>query len=295
MKTLSRWISRFCYNHPKLGIRNLTRYLVIGMVIVYAAAWTTHNTLYYYIALYPELVLQGEIWRLVTFIFIPANTELFWFVFEVLFLYFIGNSLEEFLGTSRFSVFFFLGVILNAVFTFAAYFLLPVLNPSDATISFLFSPSMTYIKLSMFFAFATISPDSYITTYFIITVKAKWLALVAALAEVLLILRSLLDGDWFGILLVVVSIFNYLLFFWEDLLKLGKAQAGRAAYQASPRTINFKRAQRKAQARRGYLRKCSVCGVTDAEDPNMEFRYCSKCNGYYCYCIKHINDHVHVK
>ena len=43
------------------------------------------------------------------------------------------------------------------------------------------------------------------------------------------------------------------------------------------------------------LHKCAVCGITDADDPDMEFRYCSKCNGYYCYCSEHINNHVHIQ
>ena len=57
----------------------------------------------------------------------------------------------------------------------------------------------------------------------------------------------------------------------------------------------FKKAQKEVQQRKGYLHKCAVCGITDADDPNMEFRYCSKCNGYYCYCSKHINNHTHVQ
>ena len=55
------------------------------------------------------------------------------------------------------------------------------------------------------------------------------------------------------------------------------------------------KAQKQVREHKGYLHKCAVCGITDADDPNMEFRYCSKCNGYYCYCMKHINDHVHVQ
>ena len=69
----------------------------------------------------------------------------------------------------------------------------------------------------------------------------------------------------------------------------------RASYRANPHTINFKKAQKQVREHKGYLHKCAVCGITDADDPNMEFRYCSKCNGYYCYCMKHINDHVHVQ
>ena len=66
-------------------------------------------------------------------------------------------------------------------------------------------------------------------------------------------------------------------------------------HRTSAQTINFKKAQKELRQRRGYLHKCAVCGVTDQDDPNMEFRYCSKCNGYYCYCANHINNHTHVQ
>jgi hypothetical protein len=92
-----------------------------------------------------------------------------------------------------------------------------------------------------------------------------------------------------------VALLNYFIFFWDDLMTVVRRTSQRAAYRANPQTINFKKAQKQVQERRGYLHKCAVCGITDADDPDMEFRYCSKCNGYYCYCMKHINDHVHVE
>ena len=76
-------------------------------------------------------------------------------------------------------------------------------------------------------------------------------------------------------------------------------EAGLCRRRADPQVINFKKAQKQAQKKAketgGYLHKCAVCGLTDEDDPNMEFRYCSKCNGYYCYCANHINNHTHVQ
>ena len=66
-------------------------------------------------------------------------------------------------------------------------------------------------------------------------------------------------------------------------------------HRTSAQTINFKKAQKELRQRRGYLHKCTVCGVTDQDNPDMEFRYCSKCSGYYCYCANHINNHTHVQ
>ena len=76
------------------------------------------------------------------------------------------------------------------------------------------------------------------------------------------------------------------------------AKLGVLRRRADPKVVNFKRVQKQAQkqakATGGYRHKCAVCGITDADDPNMEFRYCSKCDGYYCYCMNHINNHVHI-
>ena len=69
----------------------------------------------------------------------------------------------------------------------------------------------------------------------------------------------------------------------------------RVRHRTSAQTINFKKAQKQVREHKGYLHKCAVCGITDADDPNMEFRYCSKCSGYYCYCMDHINNHVHIQ
>ena len=93
----------------------------------------------------------------------------------------------------------------------------------------------------------------------------------------------------------IVAILNYLIFFWEDLINTLGYKRAQVRHRTSAQTINFKKAQKELRERRGYLHKCAVCGVTDQTDPNMEFRYCSKCSGYYCYCANHINNHSHVQ
>jgi hypothetical protein len=108
-------------------------------------------------------------------------------------------------------------------------------------------------------------------------------------------LSNLLVGRYFLAFLPVVAILNYFIFFWQDFRWL----FARVKRRTDPTVINFKKAQKQAQKKaeetHGYIHKCAVCGVTDAENPDMEFRYCSKCDGYYCYCMDHINNHVHVK
>ena len=39
--------------------------------------------------------------------------------------------------------------------------------------------------------------------------------------------------------------------------------------------------------------RCCECKKTEKDDENLEFRYCSKCNGSYEYCSEHIFNHEH--
>lgn len=131
--------------------------------------------------------------------------------------------------------------------------------------------------------------------YGILPLKVKWLAWVDAALFAFDIGHYFMNGNWVQGMVPIVAILNYFIFFWDDLMAILRRGSSRAAHRVDPQTINFKKAQKEVQNRKGYLHKCAVCGITDADDPNMEFRYCSKCNGYYCYCMKHINDHVHVE
>ena len=111
----------------------------------------------------------------------------------------------------------------------------------------------------------------------------------------LAVVGSLLDRNIPMALMPILAVLNYLLFFWSDLMELLNRGQRRVRHQTSRQTVNFKQATRRAQQQKGYIHKCAVCGKTDTEFPDEEFRYCSKCNGYYCYCTEHLSDHVHIK
>ena len=179
-------------------------------------------------------------------------------------------------------------MLLNVIYGVIIYFIMgqPV---------YLELANMHYINMSLFLSFATLYPDVRFLVYFIIPVKGKWLAWLDVAYMVYHMFFYFSAGLWFWGLLPVVATLNYLIFFWEDLTDALHRGRARAAHRVNPQTINFKKAQKEVQQRKGYLHKCAVCGITDADDPDMEFRYCSKCNGYYCYCMNHINNHTHVQ
>ena len=286
MKAVSRWLDRFCYNHPRFGIANLMKYIAVGNVIVFLLDMFTRGYATYLLSFMPSAILHGQIWRLLTFIFIPVSGfnphsmfSLLWFAMSTLFYYYIGNALERQWGSTRFTVFYALGVVLNIILGFV----------------FGSSVNMYYVNMSMFFSFATLYPDMQVLLYGILPLKVKWLAWFDAALFAIDIVRALLGGAWMLALMPVVALLNYFIFFWDDMMYIIRGKRERAAYRHSPEVINFKKAQKEIKQNKGYIHKCAVCGITDADDPDMEFRYCSKCNGYYCYCSKHINNHTHVQ
>jgi len=280
LKSIMRWIERFCHNHPRFGIRNLMLYIVIGNVLVFGFEMmnTSQFSLYYLLSFDFGAVMRGEIWRIFTFVFVPEHINMTRFALSMLFYYFAGNLLENKWGTAKFTIFYVMGILVTIIYGIIIYFIL----------GFGFPVNATYVNLSMFFAVATLFPDLQLLLFFLIPVKITWLALleVAAFAYAMIVLRFPMN------LLPLVAIFNYLLFFADMLISLVHPRK----LQRGAKTINYKRAARKVrkeQENRPFRYQCGVCGKTDAEYPNLEFRYCSKCAGYRCFCEEHINNHIH--
>ena len=283
MRSFDSWLDRFCAKHRNLAVPNLMLYIVIGNVIVFVLDMFSRYSFSHMLTFVPYCIFHGQIWRLVTFIFVPEGSNLFFVAISLYFYYFIGNALEREWGSARFTVFYGIGVLVNIAVGLVLSFLYGLNYPWPVV-------SMYYINMSLFFAFAALYPDLQVLLFFIIPVKVKWLAWIDAAFFAWSILSSLFHLNWVGVVLPVVAILNFLLFFSSDAARI----FGRVRHRTSRQTINFKKAAKEAKKDKGYLHKCAVCGITDAEDPNMEFRYCSKCSGYYCYCMAHINNHVHI-
>ena len=284
LRSFDSWLDRFCAKHRNLAVPNLMLYIVIGNVIVFVLDMFSRYSFSHMLTFVPYYIFHGQIWRLVTFIFVPEGSKLFFVAISLYFYYFIGNALEREWGSARFTVFYGIGVLVNIAVGLVLSFLYGLNYPWPVV-------SMYYINMSLFFAFAALYPDLQVLLFFIIPVKVKWLAWIDAAFFAWSILSSLFHLNWVGVVLPVVAILNFLLFFSSDAARI----FGRVRHRTSRQTINFKKATKEAKKDKDYLHKCAVCGITDADDPNMEFRYCSKCSGYYCYCMDHINNHVHIQ
>lgn len=283
-RSVDSWLDRFCYKHPKLGIPGLMKYIVFGNAIVYLLDIFSSGYLSLLLSFNLPLILRGEIWRLVTFIFLPLDSNALFLILSLYFYWFIGTTLEREWGSVKFTVFYLVGYLL----TLGAGLVIGS-TPLGALLGGMVN--MFYVNMSMFFAFASLYPDMQMLLFFIIPVKVKWLAWLDVALFVINCARYVAGGMWVLCLLPLVAVGNWLLFFWGDIME----RLGRVQYQHSRQTVNFKQATRQAREQKGYIHKCAVCGKTDTEFPNEEFRYCSKCNGYYCYCSEHINNHVHIE
>ena len=277
-------VDRFCARHPRFGIPNLMLYIVIGNVAVYLLSVLTRSNdvgALSFLAFSLRGLLRGEVWRIITFVFVPGYTSPFWLIVSLYFYYWIGSTLEREWGTARFTLYYLSGTLLTVL---GAVLSSLVTGQYDLLVA-----GTTYVNLSMFLAFAVLFPDMQVLIFFILPVKMKWLAWVDGALFALNIVTSLARGDWAGVILPIVALLNFLVFIWPEIQRLHD----RRRHQTARQTVNFRKAVRQQQQQKGYRHKCAVCGRTDADYPDLQFRYCSKCAGYHCFCQDHIFTHVH--
>jgi hypothetical protein len=162
-------VDRFCARYPPSAFRGDARSRD-GNALSGAVIWTVRNGIYYLASL-PER-LQGQIWRLVTFVFVPASSG--WLTLLMLyFYYFIGSTMEREWGQAKFNLYFFSGMLFTVIYAFLVHFL------GGGNLNPYYVAELIY--LSMFFSFATYYPDVQVLLFFIIPIKIKWLAWVMRL------------------------------------------------------------------------------------------------------------------
>lgn len=284
LKKLYDGVQRFCARHPRFGIPNLMLYIAIGNILVYILqTFTAANDPFALSFLYMDagMVLKGEIWRILTYVFVPTSGGLFFVLISLYFYYWIGSTLERQWGTAKFTLYYVSGVLLTAIGVMVASLITGV----SYTIA-----GATYVNLSLFLAFACLFPNAQVLLFFIIPVKMKWLAWIDGALFVFEIVSALVARNWGGVVLPVVALLNFAVFIYPEV----RYRVDRAAARHRPQAVQYRKATAKAsEPPKGYNHKCCVCGKTDAEYPDMDFRYCSRCAGYRCYCSDHIFSHVH--
>lgn len=272
----------------KYAIRNLMNYVIAlyiaGIVI------TLINPAFYYQWLMLDLnkVTSGQVWRLITFLIQPPSEINLFLIFTLYLYYMIGNSLENTWGAFRFNLYFFSGVLFNIIACIIIYSVLGVSFPIP----------LDYINQAMFFAFAALYPNVQLLLMFVIPIKIKYIAFAYAVLFGYNVFQNIRGGFWWYGLAMIVAIANFLIFFamTRNYSKFSPQQAKRKAnYKRQVRNANNPDNVIKFSGKTVVTRhKCAVCGRTELDDESLEFRFCSKCDGNYEYCMEHLYTHEHV-
>ena len=256
LNRLERAIGRY-------AIPNISLYLVMGQVVVLTLALFGRPEILNLIALLPVAVLEGQLWRVVSFLFVPPVSLVNFGAFDAMFLAFawyiffmMGSALEQHWGVFRYNLFLFIGWLL----TVGVAFLFPLNYASNL-----------FLAGSVFLAFAFLNPDFEMLLFFILPVKIKWLALI----QWLLYGFAFFTGGWPTRLAVLAAVGNFFTFFTGEIIRRMKTGRRRMEHQA-----------RQAAARDNDepRHRCSVCGKTDRTHPLEDFRYSDDDK---CYCSEH--------
>lgn len=318
----------------RFAIKNLIYYILGGYVVGYILMLTDSRLgLYQYITLSPDKVMQGQVWRLFSWVLTPPQGLSFWVIFMFLFFFFIGRSLEQYLGSFRYNLYMFSGWFFMTLGAMAIYWVTSALYKSGVNIfPVSISTSTYYLNMASFLAFAAIFPDVKVYLLGIIPIKMKWLAIVDLALLGLEVLEGLLylvlglfpyiyntasqlinemyqgtlpyafetrpELIYEGIISVfsiLISLLNFLLFWLTNKKLKGQRRTAEDIRRAKEYKKNVEEGQKKAGYNAGTIvHRCHVCGRTSTDHPELSFRYCSKCNGNYEYCEEHLFTHEHI-
>lgn len=293
-------MSKFEKKFGRYAIPNLTTILIVCYAFGFLLEQFAPKVLNY-LTLNPYLICKGQIWRLLTWVVVPPTTGNLFSLILMLYLYWsLGTTLERVWGTYRYNVYILSGILLTVAGSFVSMGLSFLLYGDLWSImtqvgALCFSTS--YINMSIFLAFAVTFPDMQLLLMFIIPIKIKWMGILYAImigwefingAYVSLGSFGTLDVSMFNRVAILFSLLNFLIFFFTSRRKI-------VSPKQMKRRQEFKREVRQARASAVTRHKCAICGRTDESNPELEFRFCSKCNGNYEYCQEHLFTHKHVE
>ena len=279
------------------AISHLSLFLIMGYGLGYILQFIS-PAIVDFLTLNPYLILHGQIWRLVTWIIIPPSSFDLFTIVMLMFYYSVGTNLERTWGTFYYNVYLFMGMI----FTVIGSFLIMGISYVPALSSFVTrelygtgtyfllvarSFSTYFVNMSIFLGFAATFPEVQVLLMFIIPIKVKWMGI----AYGVLLVVQFLQSDIIGKIIIGASLLNFVVFFLMTRSGIGM--------RISPRQVRrrheYNREVKRAKPASVSKHKCAICGKNSEDNPEAEFRFCSKCNGNYEYCQDHLFTHTHVK
>lgn len=286
------WLQKLERKFGKYAIHNLMMYVIVLNIAGFILSIAQHDFYAQYLQLSVESIIKdGEVWRLVTFLLAPPAGDMVSMFFFCLLYYSIGTALENTWGAFRFNLYYFSGILFHILAAFLVY----------AIFQYDMQLNLTYLNMSLFLAFGAEFPDYQIYLFFILPVKMKWLAILDGLFLAATIVGGFLTifftPELIGInssvpaaLAALVSVANFLLYFFHS------SRFDRYSPRQVKRRADYqKKVKMAAPKGKGSTRhKCAICGRTENDGDDLEFRFCSKCDGAYEYCQDHLYTHKHV-
>lgn len=240
-----------------------------------------------------DAILHGQVWRLVTWVFCADGGSFISLLF-IYCVYSMAQSFEQMVGTFRMNVYLIGGMLLNLLGAILVYVLTFLLLGKGESVN-LTNYEMLF---TLFMAFALCMPEATVYLYFLIPIKMKWMFIIYILGLVYQLYTYYSYGSAYGvgmgILFVIVngsqvifSLLNLFLFFRMSKIRLNRQQKKtqtefRKQMASVPKTPVS-----------GARHKCAICGRTELDDPDLTFRFCSKCTGNKEYCQDHLFTHTH--
>ncbi|MCR5254542.1 MAG: hypothetical protein K6D96_01295 [Acetatifactor sp.] len=284
----------------RFAIPNLTMVLIVCYIIGYIIQIFSPDIIDF-LSLNPyAIVYHLQLWRLVSWLLIPPGQLSIFTVIMLFFYYSIGTTLERTWGVFRYNTFLWTGMIftiLSSLLWLAVVLIFNGDGMGNILINGLYYPAETYfyymapsfstyyINLSIFLAFAITYPNMQVLLMFVIPVKVKWLGIL----DVVMLVYEMITGGLALKFVIAAALLNVLIFYLttKNLSYLRPDQIRRRT--------EFKRKVAKGESMNPAItrHKCAICGITEKDNPHMEFRFCSKCNGNYEYCSEHLFTHEH--
>ncbi len=286
-------MSEFEKRFGRYAIRNLPLIMIICYAVGYAMRYINPDFLMY-LNLDPYKVIHGQIWRIVTWLLVPPNdNNIFWVIIMLFCYYSIGVSLERTWGTYKYNVYIFSGIGLTLLGAFLIMGIAYIAG--GGLVAAVYSQmvaavfSTYYINMSILLAFAMTFPDAMFLFMFFIPVKAKWMAIL----YLVILAIQFVTGGLFVKVALGMALLNFAIFYFRNRRGLGVRPVQMRRRQA----VRTPAAGRDLSRSSGRVtrHKCAICGRTEEDAPDMQFRFCTKCEGNYEYCEEHLYTHTHVR
>ncbi|MBQ4260157.1 MAG: hypothetical protein IJB84_07870 [Lachnospiraceae bacterium] len=287
-------MSKFEKRFGKYAIQNLSLMLIMCYVAGYIIQFFNGSFLSY-LTLNPYAILHGQVWRLFTWVVVPPDSLGIFTIISLMFYYSIGTTLERTWGTYRYNVYIFSGLLFTVLGGFLWMGLEFWLNSNQIALmgagnlfaygGYFFSTY--YVNMSIFLAFAATFPNMQVLLMFFIPLRVKWLGILYGVLLGIEFLDCVKSGNLMVGMAIASSLLNFVIFYLNSRKHL------RMSPKQMKRHVQFKQEVRKSTPTTRH--KCAICGRTEKDDPNLEFRFCSKCHGNYEYCSEHLFTHTHVQ